>query len=374
MPEYLATGRSPHGKKTTERIEAESADEAVRTLQDRGFSDVVLHYDDVAAHYHRTIEVEGDEPVSPRESLWFRNLPAPLAGILFISLRIYQKNWLLNLLNAGLLILRRYQHRPWGFLDYLLAGVLALPLIWAIAAQFFRGVAGRYNALVEASAWGRWEEVLQRVDSVGRQVPPEELAFRKAQALAGLGRLDEALQVVEPFQDGEAMPEWMYWARMPDLYTTAKRPELAMNAVETALELAPENATVLLDGARLMARERRDLHRARDLLEKARTHALSDVLQPFATFIEGMIRLEEGHPRDARPLMEDAFRKVQAFRHASPLIGAQLDLIHAYLTLACAGEGDMEAARRHYDLAKPRLQALKSEDLVGRCEKVLGFA
>ncbi len=58
--------------------------------------------------------------------------------------------------------------------------VLVLPLIWAIAAQFFRGVAGRYNALVEASAWGRWEEVLQRVDSVGRQVPPEELAFRKA--------------------------------------------------------------------------------------------------------------------------------------------------------------------------------------------------
>ncbi|HEU5116046.1 MAG TPA: hypothetical protein VFT74_05150, partial [Isosphaeraceae bacterium] len=146
MPEYLATGRSPQGKTTTERIEAESADEAVRTLQDRGFSDVVLHSDDVAALYNKTVEVEGDEPVSPRESLWFRNLPAPLAGILFISLRIYQKNWLLNLLDAGVLILRRYQDRPWGFLDYVLAVVLALPLIWAVGAQFFRGVAGRYNA------------------------------------------------------------------------------------------------------------------------------------------------------------------------------------------------------------------------------------
>ncbi|HEU5118188.1 MAG TPA: hypothetical protein VFT74_16340, partial [Isosphaeraceae bacterium] len=166
----------------------------------------------------------------------------------------------------------------------------------------------------------------------------------------------------------------LYWARMPDLYTTAKRPELARNAVETALELAPENATVLLDAARLLARQQRDLRRARELLQKARTHALSDVLQPFATCIEGMIRLEEGHPRDARPLLEDAFRKIMAFRHASPLIGAQLDLIHAYLALACAGEGDMETARRHYDLAKPRLQSLKTEDLIARCEKDLALA
>ncbi len=33
----------------------------------------------------------------------------------------------------------------------------------------------------------------------------------------------------------------------------------------------------------------------------------------------------------------------------------------------------MEAARRHYDLAKPRLQSLKSEDLIARCEKILGL-
>ena len=47
MLEYLYTAINPKGRKVTEYIEAESADTAVRFLGERGYSDIVLHTDDV---------------------------------------------------------------------------------------------------------------------------------------------------------------------------------------------------------------------------------------------------------------------------------------------------------------------------------------
>jgi hypothetical protein len=87
---------------------------------------------------------------------------------------------------------------------------------------------------------------------------------------------------------------------------------------------------------------------------------------------EGLIRLEEGNAREARELLEDAFRRADRFRHASPLMGAMLDKMHAAIALACAAEGDIEAARRHFQLARPRLEALRLDDVLQRCEKAIG--
>jgi len=117
---------------------------------------------------------------------------------------------------------------------------------------------------------------------------------------------------------------------------------------------------------------RRDPRAARSYLDRAREHAMSDLMAPFATAIEGQIRLEEGHPREARALLERAYEGAYALRHATPLMGAMLDLMRASLALACAGEGDLEAARRHYQAARPRLVALGVDDLIARCEQALG--
>lgn len=370
MSEYLATGRGPEGKKVTERVEADSADEAMEILRDRGFEEIVLHTDDVSSRYSGQGEV--DAFVSPGEYLWFRHMPGAVAGFLLVTIKIYQKSWLFYFFELALLLYRRYEGHPWSAFDSILAGLLVFPMVWALGAQFVGGAARRYQDLIEAAAWGRWEEVLRRADSEGGSVAPEELAFRKGQALAGLGRLDEALRAVEPFSDGEVIPEWLYLSRLPDLYLTAKRPDAALAAIEDAVELAPDNAVVLLDAARMIVWERHDPRRARELLEEGRTHALSDVMEPFATYIEGMIRLEEGQAHEARALLESAYQGAARFRHASPLMGSALDQMHVSLALACAGEGDTESTRRHYQLARPRLEALKLDESIARCERAVG--
>jgi hypothetical protein len=48
-PQYILTARTPHGRLVTERVEAVSGDAAVEMFRDQGFTDIVLHTDDVAA-------------------------------------------------------------------------------------------------------------------------------------------------------------------------------------------------------------------------------------------------------------------------------------------------------------------------------------
>jgi tetratricopeptide (TPR) repeat protein len=370
MPEYLATAQTADGKRVTERLEAASADEAVQALRERGYDEIVLHTDDVGALYSKQSAV--DSVITPREYVRLRNLPAPLAGFLLLTIKFYTQGWLWYLGALALLAYRWSQGLTWNALDVAIVVYLLLPALFALVVQFFPGAGGRYRRLIDAVSWGRWDEVLAQADSVGGQVAPEEIAFNKAKALSGLGRIDEALRMVEPFGDGQRIPPWLYWSRLAAVYETAKRYDDAKAAMERALELAPDNATLLVDMAESEVWRRRNPRRARELLARARAHALSDVLQPFAMRTEGLIRLEEGNAREARELLEDAFRRAERFRHASPLMGAMLDKMHAAIALACAAEGDIEAARRHYQLARPRLEALRLVDVLERCEKAIG--
>src|SRR5262249_17439534 len=161
----------------------------------------------------------------------------------------------------------------WKALDYAIVVYLLLPLVFALVAQFFRGAAGRYHRLIDAVAWGRWDDVLAQADSLGGQVAPEEVAFQKAKALAGLGRNDEALRLVEPFGDGQRIPAWLYWSRLAEVYATSQHYHDAKAALEKAVELAPENATLLVDMADTEVRRWHNPRRARELLARARAHA-----------------------------------------------------------------------------------------------------
>jgi tetratricopeptide (TPR) repeat protein len=368
MPEFLVTGDSPQGRTETVRLEAPTADAAVKRLQQQGYREIVLHTDDVSARYTQQSAVE--ETISPEEFVRLRNL-GPLGNLLFLLRKMYAQNRPGHVVAIAVIAARRYFGWEWGFLDYLAIAWLAFPLVFALGAHFYFNSPKLYEQLLDAIAWGRWEEALQRIPSVRGKLPDEEVAFQEAQALAGLGRFDEAMKVLKPYSDGEAMPAWLYWGRISDVYHIAGKDELIIPAHEKAAELAPDNPTVLLDLAMALVRYQRESERPRKLVQQARTHALSDVLAIFADMIEGMIEVEAGNPAQARDLLEKSLSALAPFQSASPLIGAGIDRIHAYLALAHAGLGDHRRAAEHYRRAKPRLKALKSTDLIDRCEAAL---
>jgi hypothetical protein len=91
MAEYLLTGRKPGGGEVTERIEAGTAQAAMYAMELRGYTDVVLHTDDVAALHTRQSEVA--EHITPREYLAFRERGGYLNGVIFCVRKVYQGTW-----------------------------------------------------------------------------------------------------------------------------------------------------------------------------------------------------------------------------------------------------------------------------------------
>jgi tetratricopeptide (TPR) repeat protein len=370
MPEYLATVRRPDGRKVTENVIADSADEAVRLLRERGYDEVVLHSDDVMALYTR--QREKAEHISPGDYLLLRSLPRGVGLFVVVTRNGYRKAWSSMVLVALALAFLRYTGRPWAFWDWLCMAILLLPPAVALYFALFGGrPRARYQQLMDALYSGRWEEALRRANRVQIKGSPHEIPLRRAQALAGMDRLDEALKLIKPFGDGKAVPGWFYCSMLAQVYEFARRRDEAIAQLEQAVELAPDNATMLMGLGRLVIWHKRDAKRARELLTQARAHALSDLSAPFADLLEGVILLEEGRPRDALPLLEAAHKSF----HSRKYVGlGYLQAEHAMLGLALtrAALGESDEALRLYSKVRPRLVALRS-GVVDRCDRAIGL-
>ena len=370
LREYILSARNALGKQVTERVDAASADAAVEALRRRGLSEIVLHTDEVGAVYTQQSKIE--KHISPKDYLSFRQPRGYLGRVAFVARKMYALNWKWDLGFLVVLAARRWMDAPWGMLDYSAIGLLLLPLAWASVSQVSTpGLA--YHKFLELVAWGRWEEVLQESERLQGRLPEREIRWHRAKALAGLGRLAEALEAVAPLASDPDLPRWLYFSRLAEVQATAQDWEAALTSVEQALAIAPDNATILIDLAMSLLQRQRDLPRARQLLERARAHALSDVLAPAADAAEGILLLEERKPDRAREKLEAGLAGLQKFSAASPLVGALLDRLRAYLALALAGQGEHAAADREFRLAEPRLVALRRDELLARCRQAIAI-
>ena len=366
MPEYIVSGRDPRGRKVTEWFEAASASEAVRSFHELGYTEVVLHVDDVAALSLRRAKI--GKQFTARDYLAMRRGGG---SYLFWVFKLYQMSWKTTGLLFLFLIFRRVEEREWTWWD----GVLLILVVGPFLMAGWLKLTGRsqgFRRLMDARSWGRWRQMLERLEPLQTKLSPDEFAFRKAQALAGLGRLDEAEAVVAPFADGSAVPEWYYWARITEVYGIAHRTDRVVESLETAARLAPENGTVRIDLAIAMLRYRRDTRRARALLDEARTYAVSDLAEPLFEAAEGLLALELKDPGRASELLAASIHQLSYYRAGNPYMGLVTDRLRASLALAYAASGDRAGAERQFRRAEPRLIALGMHDLLERCRHAVG--
>lgn len=367
MPKYLLSGTDARGRRRTEAVSARSADEATRRFTARGFADVTLHSDEVAAHL---FDPDHLKHLTPRDYLTLGRVSR--AEYLYrLTVKLYRSQWWLFLPVLALVAGRRLLEAPWETIDTLATAFLFFPPVLVLVGELF-SPSRKFERVMSFNAWARWGDMLNALPGIRAILPAPHYAFFRAKALAGLGRLDEALEAVQPFADDRRTPAWLYWGQLADVFQTARLGDRAIECAERAAEHAPDNPTVLLDLAMFLLRYRRDTARARELLERARSHEVSDLVHPFLLMAEGVVALEEGRPQAARELLEESARLAAPFRHTTALMGTAIDRIHTYLTLACAAAGDHAAAEAHYRIAEPRLRALETTDLIDRCEAALG--
>jgi tetratricopeptide (TPR) repeat protein len=367
MPEYVLTGRNDRGRVITEIVEAESADEAVRTFTDHGHADVILHTDDNAARFMTPSKVR--KVFTPREYLGYRTR-GRVGCALFLARKLYTQAWWAYLLCGTFVVYRRWIGEPWGFWDYFPAGFLFFPFLFAAYAEL-TSKAVPYRRVLTAVRDGRWEDVPRHLRRVRAPLPPFERPFREAQALAGTGRLDEALDHFRPVADDAAVPPHLYWTYKGMIFQAAREREKALDCVARSAELAPANPVSQIDYALALLTVRGDTTKARGRLTEARRHALSDVSTPLCWFAEGVLALKEGHPPEAVVLLEAAVKGLNPYTGGNPAVAVIVARIRAYLALAYAADGDHDAARRAYRKAEPLLARHDALELA-RCREVLG--
>lgn len=370
MLEFLVTGTDRQGKRETIRIKANSSKEAIEICAGRGYSDITLHTDDAAAVAIASMPaVEGDV-LTPADFVELRALSS--FGFFWM---LYGKAWNYLWWNQvpalAYLAYGAWRDTPFTWLGWLAAIVLLLPP--GVCAWFaFFGPARKYDAMLEAMCWGRWQETLDRIPALRGAVPDFELDVRSACALVGLGRFDEGLALVRAYGNDPDIPLWMYLGRMSELYDLAHRYDEALQCHRDAWEDAPENPTVVMDYALALLKNEADTEQALRLIEEAEAQPKADLLNMLLPLLRGMAALNQGRPEEATGHLRTAERNLRDLARASALARLVLDMARSYHAVALAALGREREADRLFSVVKPRLVALNYTRMIERYASVRG--
>lgn len=345
MGRWIVRGVDAAGRTRTERVQADTAREALAELERGGWRQVELLTDAISAS-DSTAAVERtrakvEARVTPAEEIGFRR-----HGAVWQAWLTFRKGGWVLLALLGWLLWQRFAapaSAGWGTVPWLLL-LLAIGIV-----AYSIWLPGRYKRLVQASAAGRWEDVLRRVaalerSSLGKLIPPAELAFRRASALLGLGREGEALAVLEGI-DLTGTPEWAFQARLGDFHARRGQLDEAHACYRRSVELGREHADAHLSFAEFLAGHRvRDTAGAREALARARELPIPANCEWAVERIEGMIAFEEGRFAEALRRLEGS-RKALRRMADTGLTPTILAHNGAYAALALAGLGRRDEAR-----------------------------
>jgi tetratricopeptide (TPR) repeat protein len=356
MGRFFLAGTDPAGRRRTESVEAPSAAAALAELAGRGWRDAELLTDGIMANVS-TPAVEAHRPLvektfDPEEQVGF--LRGGLAWQLWMLVR--KGGWVV-LAVIAYFAWRRLSGVRWTGWDHFL--LLAILVIVASTAAVFWS-SGRYRRMLLASAAGRWEDALRRVDrlersSLGKLIPPLELGMRRANALLGLGREMEALAVIARL-DRSAQPEWMFEGRLGELHARRRRLDEALACYRRSVDVGGEQAETHLALAEYLAGFlARDAAGAAAALARARAFPIARSIEWAVERVEAMIAVEEGRYEAALQHLARARSSFLANMADAGLHRGFLAHIAAYAAIALGGLGRHDEARdvlRRADVAR----------------------
>ncbi len=351
MPWFLIrVRRSAAGAPEVERFEAPTAAEAIDAARAVGFSEPELLTDDLSAGVGALFPAEKLERVraglSPAEERQAGSGGWAVAGLMF------RKSLWVWIPALAIILWRRSVGAPFGGLEGLAWLILATI---ALAAILVQRATAPYNAMLAALVGGRFEEALRRSEKLRSKLPAYELAFRRARALHGLGRVAEAEAEMRSIDADPGVAKWMADLRWCDYHQLDLDAGQARAAAERAFLAQPGSAMVWLNAAELEAGPlSRDAERAAELLGRARQLPLAREVRWGVEKIEGMIRLGLGEAAAAIPSLEAARRELARLPYTAVRPAADA-AIAVELARALAATGEKGRAAIELAAAEPWL-------------------
>lgn len=385
MALFYLTGTSSSGKRSTQAVEADSLGEAQQALLDQGWTEIVAHTDDITAVHQ--IEIP-DNPLSAEEMVRIGRMTA-FEYFWFMFRKLETLNPMLNIVGAIFLVWGVTQHR-WGSLA-IGSVILSLPTVLAANSSFGNRAKRRYDALLTAANWYRWDDVERLLPLQSPAISPEEIGYRGAQVRVSRGDLPGALRHYKEAIAGHNVPQWFSLARRAALHSMATRVSWVSHGLSEAshsfesplidesirlyqesADLAPDQPAPKIDLAKVILKYRRDKWRACKLLDAAQELPSAELTIVYLTYVRGIVAIEENLPDEAIHCITE-FQQTLSRLGVNPEIDAAIDESRLFLTLAFALAGQDENARKQFRRCEPRMIAVHELELLARCREALGL-
>lgn len=377
MLEFFLTATNGQGKRETVCIQAATAKEAYSQVEADGYTDITLHTDDASAAATAPMP-EADNIITPADMVELRSA-TDIKFFFFLLLTLYKQLRWIALSSVAFLvyiILSALAFTPQLSPTLVTLGIIAAaiplgaPLAIALWSTLFSNTR-KYQALVDAGGWGRWQEVIDIEPSLRGSVPDFELDVMLACAWVGQGKIDEGLALCQQHANDSEVPHWLYLGRLAEVYNLAHRHEEALDFHRQAYEEAPDNPTVVLDYALALLGNEVDLPRAQRLIAHAEAETLADMLQLMLPYIKGLAALNDKKNEDALTLFSEAEDGLKPLAPVHAVVRAAVDSMRAYRAITLAELGRTAEAQQLFGAVRPRFEALNSIVLIQRFERAI---
>lgn len=383
MPNFLWSGKAPSGREEAEEVAAETPAEARKILEARGWTELRQHTTDISDFIHRqqSLISRNRRRITPKEQLQYRRGTAP--GLL--------GNWFKNIRNSALTFLMLAGVLAWAIFDrqmphdYYWIAISASLLVYGVFLYpvlhwWFRQTKRLFVKLHTARTWHRWDEVLrcldklvkaQRATNIG--VNDYSMARYRALALAGLGRLDEAIASFSAAAEKTETPPWLYHSALANIYTVAGQYDKALENYRAALETATDKSIFCLDVAMYLVARFNRPQEARQLLLQAEKMQLPENAIPHLALLRGAITYRERNFSEMDRCVREALANFEKHPRAKLYLyeGSILNC-KGYLAVSSAALGRKSEARKYFAQVEKYLELKDRKDLIGEYKDWIG--
>jgi tetratricopeptide (TPR) repeat protein len=380
MPEYLWSGTSPSGEQgAAERVQADNIEAAKAILISRGWTNLQFHKGEIHSYVKTSMAANRGYKLhlTPKEELrvhkggnsaffhhWWHSLVQHKFNLTIFALIVLygifrQQMWLASFFGALLLLY-----------------ILLFPI------GYFRASGSNrlFRKLVTARNWYRWDEVLQCVEQFKKRqqtkkmgIGRAQLARYSAQALAGTGRLEEAIKIFNEETASANMPEWLRLSQIGTIYHVAGQFDNALEYRRRAATASTDDASPVVGLANYLVEHFSFVDESKALLAKVETKTLCDIGSTALPKLRGIIAYRENDFRSADRYLREALagmeKKAQARYH---LFERSLLTLNGQLAVVNAALGNRAEAEKFFKNSCDFLVATKRQDLIDAYHRFSG--
>jgi tetratricopeptide (TPR) repeat protein len=375
MPNFLWSGKAPSGREEAEEVSAETPAEARRILEARGWTELRQHTTEIADFIQRqqSLISRNKSRLTPKEKLQYRQGTAPgLWG-----------NWVKAIGNSGVTFLPLAAVLGWAIYDrqmpedrfwiVISAAVLAYGvLLYPVLRWWFRQTKRLFVKLHTARTWHRWDEVLRCLDQLVKAKSKTNIGLNdysmaryRALALAGLGRLEEAVNGFRTAAEKANTPSWLYQTALAGIYSIARQYDKALETYHTAFEAATDKSIICIDLAMYLVSRFNRPQEARQLLVQAEKMQFPENAIPHLALLRGVIAWREKNFSEMDRYAREALANFEKHPRAKLYLyeGSILNC-QGYLAVSNAALGRKSEARKYFAQIEKYLELKEQNDLI----------